>query len=253
MRRYRLELLLFLAVLALFGQLAWPSVAHWWHRPGPGRVGMDEFEPSCGLAGGYAVYLPVGYNKHEQSWPLVVFLHGSGENGNDPMMIRGVGPLAVVQNEAALPAIVVAPQCLPSSGWDPESVVRFIEHVALRYRVDAERIYLVGYSMGGYGTWRTASAHPELFAGIVPISGGGDPNEAKRSAGIPIWAFHGAKDEAVPVAESECMVNAIRAAGGNPRFTILHDKGHGICDSTCLRSDLWEWLLTQQRPTQGQR
>jgi len=102
--------------------------------------------------------------------------------------------------------------------------------------------------MGGYGTWRTAAAQPKLFTAIIPICGGGEPGDAKIIADIPVWAFHGAKDGVIPVAESERMVNAIRDAGGQPRLTIIENAGHGICNSVCMRSDVWKWLLRQKRP-----
>src|SRR5690606_25294395 len=103
-------------------------------------------------------------------------------------------------------AIVVAPQCLPSMNWQPDAVSQFVEQVASQYRVDRERLYLIGYSMGGYAAWRTPAAHSNLFAAVVPICGGGEPNDARALATIPIWAFHGAIDDVVPLKESEQMI-----------------------------------------------
>ncbi len=253
MHRYRLEVLLILAVALLVGQLVWPAVNCWWSRPGPGAIGIDTYAPIDAMAPKYAVYLPKEYGDDANGWPLIVFLHGSGERGSDPAILRGRGPMATVQNEAKLPAIVVAPQCLPNRSWQPDAVVHFIEHVASTYHVDRERIYLVGYSMGGFGAWATAAAYPDLFAAIVPICGGGAPDKAKALADVPVWAFHGAKDDAVPLARSEEIIEAMRRAGGNPKLTVIPDAGHGICESTCQRNDLWNWLLNQQRPGTGQR
>lgn len=162
----------------------------------------------------------------------------AGERGYDVDVLRDRGPMTMTPR-----AIVVAPQCLPGERWEPDAVLLFIEEVASRYRVDRERVYLIGYSMGGYGAWHTAAAHPNLFAAVVPICGGGEPGEAKSLAGIPIWAFHGAIDDVVPLNESEQMVEAIRDVGGEPKFTVLADAGHGICELMCQRSDLWEWLF----------
>jgi len=250
LRKYSLEILLAISIVLLIGQLAWPSAVRWWRLPGPGRTGFDQFNSSGGLADGCALHLPKDYDADETTWPLVIYLHGSGERGNDPALLsefRHIG------RSKELPAIVAAPQCLNGSTWEPRGVVRFIEHIVASYRVDRRRIYLVGYSMGGFGTWRTAAAHPELFAGIVPICGGGDPEKAASLAETPIWAFHGANDNVVPLTKSEQMVDAIRAAGGDPRLTIIPDVGHGICKRVCERPDLWEWLLTQICPAQGQR
>jgi len=243
LRKYSLEILLALSIVLLIGQLAWPSAVRWWRLPAPGRTGFDHFDSSGSVAAGYAVHLPTRYEADDIDWPLLVFLHGAGENGNDPTTLReyrGIG------RDKELPAIVAAPQCLPGTGWEPESVVAFIEHVASKYRADRSRIYLIGTRMGGYGTWHTAAVHPELFAAIVPICGGGDPEQAASLANMPIWAFHGANDDVVPLTQSERMVEAIREAGGKPRFTVLPDAGHAIGESTYRRSELWEWLFKQR-------
>ena len=249
LRKYSLEISLALSVVLLIGQLAWPSAVRWWRLPAPGRTGFDQFDASGRVAAGYALHLPSRYGADAIDWPLVVFLHGAGEKGNDPTMLReyrGIG------RDKELQAIVAAPQCLPASGWEPDSVVAFVEHVATTYRVDRSRIYLMGTSMGGYGTWHSAAAHPELFAAIVPICGGGDPEQAALLANLPIWAFHGANDDVVPLAQSERMIEAVRAAGGKPLFTVLPDAGHAIGESTYRRNELWRWLFEQQRPVNGQ-
>jgi predicted peptidase len=127
--------------------------------------------------------------------------------------------------------------------------VQFVEQVSARYEVDPERIYLVGFSMGGYGTWHVAADYPTMFAAIAPICGGGQPKDAEALAHLPTWAFHGAKDEVVPVTESERMIQAMRAAGGAPKLTVFPDAGHGICNNVCDRSDFWSWLLLQKLGT----
>ena len=235
-----LEVVLVLSLISLIGQLAWPSAVYWWRLPRPGTVGFDRFD-SNSLAEEFVVYLPESYRKREL-WPLVVFLHGAGDRGNDPSMVDDCGTLY-----RRLPAIVVIPQCLPSIVWKADAVAALIQHVASSYRVDRKRIYLLGCSMGGYGTWRTADAHPELFAAIVPICGGGSSEQATSLVAIPTWAFHGEKDSVVPVTESERMIAAIRKVGGHPKLTIIPSAGHGICASVCDRADLWEWLFKQRR------
>jgi predicted peptidase len=253
MLRFRIELVLILAFALLIGQFAWPSCARWWQLPSPGTVGVQAFEPIGAIAPEYAIYLPKDYDDTPAS-PLIVFLHGSGHRGSDPERVSSTGPLAEVTNGTHFPAIVVAPQCHSGGDWQPAAVVHMIEQVESAYRVDRQRIYLVGYSMGGYGAWGTAAAYPELFAAIVPICGGGDVETAKSLASVPVWDFHGENDEVVPLVESKKMVTAIRAAGGQPRLTVLPEAGHGICEAVFRRSDLWDWLLAQQRgstPTNG--
>jgi predicted peptidase len=150
-------------------------------------------------------------------------------------------------NNPDWPAILVAPQCLPDMNWGADAVRQFVEHVASRYQVDRGRIYLVGYSMGGYGTWEAAAANPQLFAAIVPICGGGSIRAAAALVGTPIWAFHGAQDEVVAIDESKRMVDAVRNAGGEPKLTVIPNQGHGICSLVFNDTALWEWLFQQHR------
>jgi len=166
-----LEMLLVLSIIALAVQLSWPAVTCWWQLPRPGQTGIDRFE-SDAIAKTFIIHLPDTY-RNEKSWPLVVFLHDSGERGHQPDKLHRVGPFT-----RQLQAVVAAPQCLPSTGWQPKVVAEFIEQVASDYRIDRDRIYLIGYSMGAYGVWDTTAAYPERFAAVVPISGGGNPDGA---------------------------------------------------------------------------
>src|SRR5262249_12520812 len=115
------------------------------------------------------------------------------------------------------------------------------------YRVDKDRIYVTGLSMGGYGTWALATAYPKRFAAIAPICGGGDPSEDKRLKDIPIWVFHRAQDRGVPLRASQAMVDAIKKAGGNPKFTVYEDADHDSWTETYNNPKLYEWLLKHKR------
>jgi predicted peptidase len=238
--RNTLKLLLLISALLLIGQLCCPIAARWWRLPSPGKIGVDCF-PSNALAERVLVYLPESYRSQE-SWPLVVFLHGSGDRGDDPWIVNDCGTL-----HHKLTAVVIAPQCMPSLSWEPDAIAKLIQCVLSKYRIDRNRVYLVGFSMGGYGTWQTAAAHRELFAAIAPICGGGSPEQAKVLVDLPIWAFHGERDRVVPVAESRRMIDAIERAGGHPKLTIIPDGGHDICDFVCHKDDMWAWLLNQRR------
>lgn len=237
-----LELLLALAIITLAGQLSWPAAWDWWRRPTPGSIGIDRIDLHSALATECLVYLP---ESDDGPWPLIVFLHGSGQRGDDPTVLRNSGPFRYLK-QASLPAIVAAPQCLPMQQWESHTVMQFVDRLAEQYQVDRQRIYLVGYSMGGYGTWRTAADYPTRFAAIAPICGGGQPDDAEAFVGLPVWAFHGAKDKVVPVTGSERTIAAIRAAGGSPKLTVFQEGGHGICDAVCQGADLWNWLLRQK-------
>ncbi|MBI3469587.1 MAG: prolyl oligopeptidase family serine peptidase, partial [Planctomycetes bacterium] len=141
----------------------------------------------------YLLYLPEGYGKGDKAWPLLLFLHGAGESGNDLKQVKRHGPPKLVETGNELSFIVVSPQS-PGRGWDVQALNALLDDVVAKHKVDQNRIYVTGLSMGGFGTWSLAAAYPERFAAIVPICGGGDPASAKRLKDLPIWVFHGAKD-----------------------------------------------------------
>jgi len=126
-------------------------------------------------------------------------------------------------------------------------LVDLIEHICATLSIDRDQVYLTGFSMGGSGTWQTACFDPTRFAAIVPLSGGGDVNEAERLTDVPIWAFHGAKDETVPLAASRAMVEAVRKCGGHVEFTVYPEYGHSIWRVTYQDDRLWDWLLAHRR------
>ena len=195
----------------------------------------------------YLLSLPADYGQSRKSWPLVLFLHGSGESGNDLNKVKVHGPPKLVDENGPFPFILVSPQS-PGRGWNPDVLNALLDSVMKKYRVDKDRVYLTGLSMGGYGTWALAAAHPEKFAALAPICGGGDPAEAGKLARLPIWVFHGAKDTTVPPKRSEEMVAALKAAaGGNPRFTLYPEAGHDSWTATYADPEFYKWLLAQKR------
>ncbi len=194
----------------------------------------------------YLLSLPTGYDKPGTSWPLVLFLHGAGESGNDLNKVKVHGPPKLVESDGPFPFILVSPQS-PRGGWNPDVLNALLETVIKQYHVDKDRVYLTGLSMGGFGTWTLAAAHPGTFAAIAPICGGGSPADAGKLAGIPTWVFHGAKDTTVPPKRSEEMVEALKAAGGTPKFTLYPEAGHDSWTATYANPDFWKWLLEQKR------
>ncbi len=197
----------------------------------------------------YLLYLPKGYEgkdaAKEEKWPLVLFLHGAGESGDDLSKVKKHG-LARLAESKDFPFIIVSPQS-SRRGWNAEALNALLDDVIAHYRVDPDRVYLTGLSMGGFGTWSLAAAHPERFAAIAPICGGGDPKQARRLKNLPIWVFHGAKDPTVPLARSEEMVKAIKDAGGNPKFTVYPDARHDSWTETYDNPELYTWFLEHTR------
>jgi predicted peptidase len=195
----------------------------------------------------YLLYLPARYDDDKKEWPLVVFLHGSGERGDDLDKVKIHGPPKLIAEGRQFPFIVVSPQA-PRRRWDPATLNAFLDDLVAKYRVDKNRIYLTGLSMGGAGTWALAGAYPDRFAAIVPICGGGDPADAPKLKDVAVWVFHGARDDAVPLSRSEEMVKALREAGAKTvEFTVYPDAEHDSWTETYANPKLYEWLLQQHR------
>jgi predicted peptidase len=198
----------------------------------------------------YLLYTPEDYGKDPlKKWPLMLFLHGSGESGDDVQKVKTNGPPKLIAQGKQFPFIVVSPQCPDARvGWDPEALNGLLDDVISHYTVDDDRIYLTGLSMGGYGTWALASESPKRFAAIAPICGGGNPRRmARRLKTMPIWVFHGAKDGTVPVKEDQEMVDALKAVGSDVKFTIYPDADHDSWTVTYNNPELYTWLLDHKR------
>jgi len=203
----------------------------------------------------YLLYLPDGYSESKKRWPLILFLHGAGQRGNDLEKVKVHGiPKLISQEGRKFPFIIVSPQC-PENGWwtgvsEINTLNALLDDIISRYRVDKDRVYLTGLSMGGFGTWRLAIEYPDRFAAIAPVCGRGETAKAARIARIahlPVWVFHGAKDETVPIVESEIMVEALKKAGGDVKFTVYPEAGHDSWTETYNNPELYEWFLEHKR------
>ena len=208
----------------------------------------------------YMLFTPTQYDAEGQRWPLLLFLHGlgeCGENENELERVKIHGPPKLVETRPDFPFVVVTPQCPPPPGgmkdvptaWKSEQLIQLVDHVSSNLRIDPSRVYVTGLSMGGYGTWRLAAAHPDHFAAALPICGGGEPAAmAAPLSGVPIWAFHGAGDKVVPLTESQEMVDAVRRAGGQVRLTVYPDAEHDSWTRTYDNEEVYDWLLSHRRP-----
>ena len=178
------------------------------------RVGVLEahkFERTITTTVGaaYLLYLPEGYGAEpDRRWPLILFLHGRGESGSNLDRVKRHGLARRLDEGLELPAIVVSPQCPAGGWWTTDVLSALLDEVSEQYAVDADRVYVTGLSMGGYGTWALARRYPDRFAAIAPVCGGGDPARACTIRHVPVWAFHGAKDDVVAFEKSEEMVAA---------------------------------------------
>lgn len=216
----------------------------------------------------YRLYVPDDYSATKE-YPLILFLHGAGERGNDNalQLKNAIGQMFADPNSPVYRCIVVAPQCPADSKWVEvadwtqtqystdaiaesaplRAVVALLEQLKTEYSVDADRVYASGLSMGGYGTWDLLVRHTDLFAAGIPVCGGADYRKAERLKNVPIYTFHGLKDPTVPYNGTERMVQAIRAAGGDRITYITYPEGeHGIWETAFATEGLYEWLLSQR-------
>lgn len=246
-----------LPVLALFVAFAvLPCVA---------QARIDGFIPrvyrnAARQAMPYRLFVPANY-RQDMQYPLVLWLHGAGGAGTDNRaqisgdQVPGTRLWTKQQNQTKYPSFVLVPQSPTnwvSSGLDRLSlemslVLAVLEEVRSEFNVDPARIYVAGQSDGGIGTWNVIIQRPSLFAAAIALCGGGDTSRAAAIAKLPVWAFHGARDNVISVAESRKMINAIQKAGGHPRYTEYSNVGHDVWNRAFAEPELVDWLFGQHR------
>lgn len=199
------------------------------------------------VEGQYLLYLPADYDPARR-WPLLLFLHGAGERGDDLARVASHGPPKLIREATMdLPFIVVSPQVPENRTWSTLFLDALLEEVAGTHSVDEERIYVTGLSMGGYGAWQLAFEFPHRFAALAPISGGGVITGPCTIAHLPVWVFHGAQDQVVTVAHSDELVERLRSCDGHVRYTRYEDAGHDAWTRTYADPAFYEWLLSHRR------
>ena len=197
----------------------------------------------------YLLYLPDDYEQ-KQSHPLMLFLHGAGERGDNQLdRVKIHGPAKLISQGKKFPCVVVSPQCPSNRWWDAAELSALLDHIEANYKIDSKRIYVTGLSMGGYGTWALALREPNRFAAIAPICGGGNEISINYVDKItaPIWAFHGAKDTVIPLSKLEAMQKAHEAAGVEMKVTVYPEVGHDAWNNAYDDQQLYEWMFAQKR------
>ena len=203
----------------------------------------------------YLLHLPPGYGDDPtKKWPLILFLHGAGERGDDLALLKVTGLPEMLDRKADLPFIVVSPQCPIYQSWfdHMDALDALLTQIMVDYAVDTNRVYLTGLSMGGYGSWVMAVLWPERFAAVVPICGGGFwgygfPERVCVLKDVPVWVFHGAKDDTVPLEESQVLVDMLESCGDNVKFTVYPEANHDSWTATYNNPDLYTWFLSHTR------
>lgn len=209
----------------------------------------------------YRLYRP----KTSDRVPLVLFLHGAGERGDDNAAQLRHGVKQFLAQQEKYPCVVVAPQCPKGKKWNevdwhaashltPEkpsdpfaSLIPLLEALQKELPVDPKRLYVTGLSMGGYGTWDLITRLPDTFAAAAPVCGGGDETKAAAIAKVPQWIFHGGADKVVKPERSRHMVEALQKAGAEPKYTEYPGVGHNSWDKAYADPELWAWMFAQRR------
>jgi predicted peptidase len=212
-----------------------------------GRQTEHTFQADLPVSLPYLLYLPEGYGQSTKRWPLVLFLHGSGERGTDLMLVKRHGPPKRIEEGASFPFVLASPQCPAGRWWSVDHLDALLRHLCATLEIDTDRVSVTGLSMGGFGTWALALEFPDRFAAIAPVCGGGTAYRANLLRNLPVWAFHGAKDPVIALSYSVEMVDAINRSGGNARLTVYPEAGHDSYTETYAREDLYAWLLAQRR------
>ena len=235
-----------ISILFIFGALYMPVLLF-----GQGVINSElnvEKKVSIGVDYPYTLQFPEGYDGREQL-PLLIFLHGSGERGDNLDLVRVHGPWKFLSSNPGYRFIVLAPQCKMGEVWDPYKLDILIDEIVSSHPVDPGRIYLTGLSMGGFGTWDLAMLHPGRFAALAPVCGASNLHRlaAQKVKDLPIWVFHGALDETVPYQLSARVVKELEGMGANVQFTSYPLAGHDSWTETYQNRELYDWFLLHEK------
>jgi len=208
-----------------------------------------DFQVEFSIDYKYLLHIP----KNEElmkdgKFPLIVFLHGAGERGSDVELVKVHGPPKIVENQPKFPFAVFSPQCKEGEMWDPVTLDILLDWIIKEHPIDENRVYLTGLSMGGRGTWDWAMYRPERFSAIAPICGWGNVFVSHKLKELPVWVFHGALDNVVPIKESNDLVNALKDQGSTlVKYSVYADADHDSWTKTYNNPKLYEWFLMHSK------
>lgn len=238
----KLEILLGLSIISLVVQLNWPWVLNnIVNRPRPGYLVHQHSE----IGYSYLLHLPVNYRRVEKV-PTLLYLHGSGERGKGLEALVAATPFEEVKRRN-VPILFVAPNCPADQRWDPLKLNALLTDLETRFAIDRDRVYVSGFSMGGFGATALVESAPKRFATLLALAGCTLPRKPENLVRCPSWLFHGTADATVPLSVSEKWYEAVNQAGGSPQFTRMPKRGHGILKEVFGRNDVWQWMLGQCR------
>lgn len=237
-------LLAALGVASLFvGCAARPNVA-------PGQhVAKITATTQRSIAYGCLTYFPDEYSSPKKKWPLVIFLHGSGERGSDVQKVAAHGPPKQAAQGRKFPFVLLSPQCPDKQWWNADSLQALLDRFLEQQgdRIDRDRIYVTGLSMGGGGSWEWISRDNNPIAAAAIVCGAASAIPIRLKDPVPVWAFHGTSDDVVPPWITTMMIGQFRAAGGETRVTMYEGVNHGSWDRAYNEPELWDWLLSHRK------
>ena len=205
-------------------------------------------QPGLPHALDYLAYLPASYaHDTAKQWPLVIFLHGSGERGNQLDLVRKNGLPFELDRRGDTPYVMIAPQCPANERWNVQVLDALLTNLLKAYRIDEKRVIITGLSLGGFGSWAWACEHPERFAGVIPVCGGIDPAKTVALKGMPIWGFHGDQDKSVALARGQLAAEAAKRNGADVKFTVYPGIGHNSWEKAYAEPELESWILARVR------
>jgi len=197
----------------------------------------------------YLMYTPDDYGASDKAYPLVVWLHGGDQGGTDIEKVRSSGIPKLIEDGKTFPFLVFSPQNPSEELLYPiEKVDAALDEVLSKYRIDRTRVYVVGFSRGGFGTWAMAEQFPKKFAAVVPIAGGGNRHYLSRTnEKAAFWVFHGTKDDVIPLSDSVVLYERLVGLKRNARLSVLEGVDHSGVEGAALNNpELWNWLLNQR-------
>ena len=197
----------------------------------------------------YLLYLPKDYITHKDSFPLIIYLHGGSQRGKDLKKLKAYGLPYLIDKGYNYNFIIASPQCPDNTYW---SRINWFDSLyndlSLKYRIDKNRIYVTGISMGGFGTWQVAMDYPDMFAAIVPLCGGcNDSIDICRINKVPVWTFHGSADTMININETERLVSRLNKCNGNVKYTRIENEGHYIQYLFENKPEIYKWMLENKK------
>ena len=217
--------------------------------PAPGQQVAQVFQsaksPDSRL--GYLLYLPKDHGQASQKYPLLMFLHGSGERGDDVNAVKKHGPPKLIADGQHLPFVVVSPQCPTGKRWEAETLLELLDQLQTRYSIDPARVYITGLSMGGAGTWSLLAAAPKRFAAAVAICGGAKPTTADAALHTPLWIVVGDRDNAELVDNCRATAEVLKQKNADVKLTVMTGIGHDSWTQTYATPELYDWMLRHRR------